>query len=147
MVCTSFVLIFWCGCEPSYLQSSHRFWVLVFYVDFSIFSIPELFYGFCIHSGILTVRQKYTSMLLANNAKWFQIAMGKQIFDKKTKKQWKEIGEKDSIAPAGGSTEPTSSVCSSVRAACGRQHHSVKFKWESCELMCRAAGTRQEAGA
>ena len=78
-------------------------------------------------SGILNVWETYTSMLLANNAKWFQIAMGKQIFDKKTKKQWKGIGEKDSIAPAGGSTEPTSSVCSSVRAAFGRQHHSVKF--------------------
>ena len=29
--------------SPSYLQILHRFWVLVFYLDFSIFSIPQLF--------------------------------------------------------------------------------------------------------
>ena len=40
-------------------------------------------------------------MLLANNAKWIQIEVGKHIFDKKTTKQWKGIGEKDSIVPAG----------------------------------------------
>ena len=59
------------------------------------------------------------------------------------KKQWKGIGEEDSIVPAG--------VQLNLHLPCAatgkRQHHSVKFKWESCELICRAAGTRQEAGA
>ena len=40
-------------------------------------------------------------MLLANNAKWIQIEVGKFIFGRKTEKYWKGIGEKDSIVPAG----------------------------------------------
>ena len=79
-------------------------------------------------------------MLFANNAKWFQIEV---ILDKKTKKQWKGIGEKDSIVPAGVQLN----LHLPCAAKCGRQYHSVEFTPGSFELMCRAAGTRQEAGA
>ena len=82
-------------------------------------------------------------MLLANNAKWIQIELGKHIFDKKTKRQWKGIGEKDSIVPAGVQLN----LHLPCAAKCGRQYHSVEFTPGSFELMCRAAGTRQEAGA
>ena len=79
-------------------------------------------------------------MLFANNAKWFQIEV---ILDKKTKKQWGGIGEKDSIVPAGVQLN----LHLPCAAKCGRQYHSVEFTPGSFELMCRAAGTRQEAGA
>ena len=79
-------------------------------------------------------------MLFANNAKWFQIEV---ILDKKTKKQWKGIGEKDSIVPAGVQLN----LHLPCAAKCGRQYHSVEFTPGSFELMCRATGTRQEAGA
>ena len=82
-------------------------------------------------------------MLLAKNVQWFQIKLGNHILDKKTKKQWKGSGEKDSIVPA----QVQLNLHHPCAAACERQHHSVKFKWEPFELMCRAAGTRQEAGA
>ena len=63
---------------------------------------------------------------------------------RKPKNQSQGIGEKDSIVPAGVQLalhHPCAAACEQ------REHHSAKFQWESFELMCRVAGTRQEAGA
>ena len=147
MVFADFVLIFYRECR----QAMCRFridsrcrcvWFGLFYLQY-----PKTFCGFCMHSGILNVWRTYTSMLLANNAKWIQIDFGKHVLDKKTKKTMERNRGKGFYSSSWGSVEPTSSVRSGVRAACERQHHSVKFQWESFELMGRAAGTRQDAGA
>ena len=100
---------------------------------------PAAICGFCIHAGILNVWQKYTSMLLANNVQWSQIDFGKHVLDKKTKKTMERNEGKEFYSSSWGPVEPTSSVCSSVRAACEQQHHSAKFKWESFELMLQGS--------
>ena len=138
MVFADFVLFFYCEIP----QAICRFWkhsgcgfsIWTFYLQY-----PQTICGFCIHSGILN----------AHPCCWPKMSNGSKLnwattyLTRKQKKQWKGSGEKDSIVPA----QVQLNLHHPCAAACERQHHSVKFKWEPFELMCRAAGTRQEAGA
>ena len=66
-------------------------------LDFELFLFylqhPQTIGGFCIHSGILNIWEKY--MLFASNAKRFQSEVGIHIFGKKTQKDnGKELGKR-----------------------------------------------------
>ena len=52
-----------------------------------------------------------------------------------SKKQWKGIGGNDSVVPA----RVQLNLHNPCAATCGRQHHSVKFKWESFELYVQSS--------
>ena len=118
MVFTSLVLIFWCECEcPKLFADSAKILGVSFLFGLFYLQYPQAICGFCIRSGILTVRQKYTSMFFASNAKWFQIEVGKHIFDKNTKKTMERNWGRGFYSSSWRSVEPTSSVCSEVQAA------------------------------
>ena len=126
---------------PSYLQILQRFWVLVFDLDFSIFSIPKLL----VDSACILGSQMFDRN--THPCRWPKMSNGSKLKSyltrKQKEKQWKRIGEEDSIVPAG----VQQNLHLPCAATCGRQYHSVEFTSGSFELMCRAAGTMQEAGA